>query len=89
MFLEKRPDLDRKIEGLSNAVNLPCLDRKIKGLSISRNVSQGSGDGALWIIGLAFFQRSVMSVNPEGVLVWGMTLKEFERGRCERGRWEM
>jgi len=50
---------------------------------------KGSGDGALWIIGLAFFQRSAMSVNPEEVLVWGMTLKEFERGRCERGRWEM
>jgi len=54
-----------------------------------RNVSQGSGDGALWIIGLVFFQRRVMSENPEGVLVWEMTLKDFERERCERGRWEM
>ena len=35
--LERRPDLDRKIEGLSNAVNLPCLDRKIKGLPSSVN----------------------------------------------------
>ena len=70
-------------------MNPPCLDRKIKGLSILRNVSEGSGDGALWIIGLAFSQRRVMSENPEEVQVWEMTLREFERERCERGRWEM